>query len=142
MHLTGTMEVVGSNPSKGEDFSDPNQNSNVCNLLQKALECRLRCASVWRVITTKSYFYYIFIVVHIFINLSSLLPKIGCPATICWSEYSTCVFSKIYSKLLRYIFLFVFGLGIIVRFNLKLKLMANKNALLKKKFHYLYVTLK
>ena len=38
---TGIMEVMGSNPGKGDNFSDPNLNCNICNRLNKALECLL-----------------------------------------------------------------------------------------------------
>ena len=35
-HKTGTIEVMGSNPGKREDFSDPNLNCNICDGLDKA----------------------------------------------------------------------------------------------------------
>ena len=38
---TCTTEVMGSNPGKGEDFSNLNLNCNKCNWLNIALECLL-----------------------------------------------------------------------------------------------------
>ena len=47
-------------------------------------------------------------IVHVFINLTSLLQDLGCLAPICWLEYSAYLFTKLYLNLPRYIL----GLGI------------------------------
>ena len=48
----------------------------------------------------------IIVMVHTFMILKSMLLKPGCEAPICWSKYSTCLSNKLYSSLLRYIFVF------------------------------------
>ena len=48
--------------------------------------------------------------VQIFINLKSLSHQIECLVLTCSSEYSTCLFNRLYSALLRYILVFE-GLG-------------------------------
>ena len=44
--------------------------------------------------------------VHTFKYLKSMSLKPGCAAPTSWSEHSTCFASKIYSKLLRFTFIF------------------------------------
>ena len=44
--------------------------------------------------------------VQIFRNLTPLLPRMGCPAPKCRSEYTPCFFTILCSMLFRYIFMF------------------------------------
>ena len=54
---------------------------------------------------------YINMIVHIFINLTFLLHRMGWLAPICWSEYSTCLPNMLYSRWLKKFFLVGRGVG-------------------------------